>query len=118
MTNADIDLIAIADGIKHADSGRLCLYGPAGTGKTAYGRWLAEYLGKPLILEKVSDLQSMYVGETEQNIARAFERAQEAGAMTATLFRRGADGAFAATELFETVVAPLINADQPPRFEF
>lgn len=81
LTNADIDLIAIADGIKHADSGRLCLYGPAGTGKTAYGRWLAEYLGKPLILEKVSDLQSMYVGETEQNIARAFERAQEAGAV-------------------------------------
>lgn len=81
LTNADIDLIAIADGIKHADAGRLCLYGPAGTGKTAYGRWLAEYLGKPLILEKVSDLQSMYVGETEQNIARAFERAQEAGAV-------------------------------------
>jgi len=42
----------------------------------------------------------------------------DAPAMTATLFRRGADGAFAATELFETVVAPLINADQPPRFEF
>lgn len=81
LTNADIDLIAIADGIKHADAGRLCLYGPAGTGKTAYGRWLAEYLGKSLILEKVSDLQSMYVGETEQNIARAFERAQEAGAV-------------------------------------
>lgn len=81
LTNADIDLIAIADGIKHADAGRLCLYGPAGTGKTAYGRWLAEYLGKSLILEKVSDLQSMYVGETEQNIARAFERAQEAGAL-------------------------------------
>ena len=81
LTNADIDLIAIADGIKHADSGRLCLYGPAGTGKTAYGRWLAEYLGKTLILEKVSDLQSKYVGETEQNIARAFERAQESGAV-------------------------------------
>ena len=81
LTNADIDLIAIADGIKHADAGRLCLYGPAGTGKTAYGRWLAEYLGKTLILEKVSDLQSKYVGETEQNIARAFERAQEAGAV-------------------------------------
>ena len=42
----------------------------------------------------------------------------DAPAMTATLYRRGADGAFAATELFETVVAPLINADQPPRFEF
>ena len=81
LTNADTDLIAIADGIKHADAGRLCLYGPAGTGKTAYGRWLAEYLGKPLILEKVSDLQSKYVGETEQNIARAFERAQESGAV-------------------------------------
>lgn len=81
LTNADIDLIAIANGIKHAQSGRLCLYGPSGTGKTAYGRWLAEYLGKPLILEKVSDLQSKYVGETEKNIARAFERAQDEGAV-------------------------------------
>jgi protein-L-isoaspartate(D-aspartate) O-methyltransferase len=42
----------------------------------------------------------------------------DAPAMTATLCRRGPDGAFAATDLFETVVAPLINADQPSRFEF
>ena len=42
----------------------------------------------------------------------------DAPAMTATLYRRGADGAFAATELFETVVAPLIHAEHPSRFEF
>lgn len=42
----------------------------------------------------------------------------DAPAMTATLYRRGADGAFAATDLFETVVAPLIHAEHPSRFEF
>jgi protein-L-isoaspartate(D-aspartate) O-methyltransferase len=42
----------------------------------------------------------------------------DAPAMTATLYRRGADGAFAATDLFETVVSPLIHAEQPSRFEF
>lgn len=53
-------------------SGRLCLYGPPGTGKTAYGRWLAEQLGMSLTVKRVSDLISPYVGESEQNIARAF----------------------------------------------
>ncbi len=73
---ADTDLEAVAKGLMSTQSGRLCLYGPPGTGKTAYGRWLAEQLGMPLSVKRVSDLISPYVGECEQNIARAFKEAQ------------------------------------------
>lgn len=81
LTNASCDLQGIADGIKKHPSARLCLYGPPGTGKTAYAQWLADYLGKPLITRKGSDLLGMYVGETEHNIAAAFMEAKRAGAV-------------------------------------
>ena len=79
--NSDMDLVELMEGIKNAPSARLCLYGPAGTGKTAYGRWLAEQLDKPLHIKKASDLLSMYVGGTEQNMARAFSIAEEEDAV-------------------------------------
>ena len=55
---ADADLEEVARGLVGTQSGRLCLYGPPGTGKTAYGRWLAEQLGMPLTVKRVSDLIS------------------------------------------------------------
>lgn len=73
--NANADLAAVADGLKASSSARLCLFGPPGTGKTGYGRWLADYLEKPLLIKKVSDLMSAFVGENEKNIARAFHEA-------------------------------------------
>ncbi len=73
--NADADLAAVAEGLKANDSARLCLFGPPGTGKTGYGRWLADHLEKPLLIKKVSDLMSAFVGENEKNIARAFREA-------------------------------------------
>lgn len=79
--NSDMDLVELMEGIKNEPSARLCLYGPAGTGKTAYGRWLAEQLDKPLHIKKASDLLSMYVGGTEQNMARAFSIAEEEDAV-------------------------------------
>ena len=60
---------------------RLCLYGPPGTGKTAFGRWLAEQLDMPLLVRRASDLLSMFVGEAEKNIARAFREAEDDGAL-------------------------------------
>jgi len=42
----------------------------------------------------------------------------EAPAMTATIVTCSAPGAFRATELFETLLAPLANCEQPPRFRF
>lgn len=79
--HADSDLSQIATGLVQSKSGRLCLYGPPGTGKTAYGRWLAEQLGVPLIVKRASDLMSKWVGENEKNIAHAFKQAEQDGAL-------------------------------------
>lgn len=79
--HADTDLEALAEGLVQARSGRLCMYGPPGTGKTAYGRWIAERLEAPLLVQRASDLISMWVGGTERNIAEAFRQAQAEGAV-------------------------------------
>ncbi|WP_286762305.1 ATP-binding protein, partial [Enterobacter sp. 56-7] len=47
------------------------------TGKTAFARWLADYIGQPLLIKRGSDLQSSYIGEMEQNLAKAFTEAEE-----------------------------------------
>lgn len=73
---ADADLAQVAEGLGHVRAGRLCLYGPPGTGKTAYARWLAEQIDAPLLVRRASDLVSMWVGETEKNMARAFRDAE------------------------------------------
>lgn len=79
--NADVNLGEVAAGLVTAKSGRLCLYGPSGTGKTAYGRWIANQLGVPLLIKRASDLMSMWLGENEKNIARAFHEAEQEGAL-------------------------------------
>ncbi len=53
----------------------LLLTGPPGTGKTALAHHLAYRLERPLIVKRASDLLSKWVGETEQQIAEAFEEA-------------------------------------------
>ncbi|MEO6986968.1 MAG: ATP-binding protein [Paralcaligenes sp.] len=75
--HADSDLAQMAAGLVHSKSGRLCLYGPPGTGKTAYGRWVAEQMGVPLMVKRASDLMSKWVGENEKNIAQAFKQAEQ-----------------------------------------
>lgn len=77
--NADINLNEVAQLLQIHQTGRLCLYGLPGTGKTAFGRWLAQQLGVPLHVRRASDLLGMYVGESEKNIARAFAEAQADG---------------------------------------
>ena len=78
---SDLDLHALKDGVTKHGSARLCLYGPPGTGKTAYGRYLAKQLDKPLMVKKVSDLVSSWVGGTERNLAEAFDQAKKDGAV-------------------------------------
>ena len=53
----------------------MCLYGPSGTGKSAYAKYLAYQLGLEPRYVKCSDIVSCYVGETEKNISRTFEEA-------------------------------------------
>ena len=79
--NADADLTGIANAMQQARSARMCLYGPPGTGKTAYGRWLAEQLGMPLLVRRASDLLGPFVGMSEQAIAQAFREAERENAV-------------------------------------
>ena len=81
MCNANVDLRVLAAGLARSATGRICLYGPPGTGKTAFGYWLADQLGKPLMLKRVSDIQSPMLGVMERNLAHAFEQASRDGAL-------------------------------------
>ena len=74
----------------------MCLSGPPGTGKSAFARYLAKRIGLPVLQKRASDLLSMWVGGSEQNIASAFAEAQRDNALLlvdeaeALLFDRGA----------------------------
>ena len=79
--NSSTDLNKLACGIKESSNARICIYGAAGTGKSAYAKYIAKSLNKPLVLKKSSDLINQYIGETEKNIAQAFKEAREKGAV-------------------------------------
>ena len=81
LVNTDCDLSPVLGGLRTHGSGRLCLFGPPGTGKTAYGRYLSEALDRPLLLKRASDLLSPYVGVAEKQIAGMFEEAKAEGAV-------------------------------------
>lgn len=81
ILNADADLAQLAAGLAQSRSARLCLYGPPGTGKSAFGRWLADQLGMPLLLKSASELMSKWVGDSEKAIAAAFRQAEREGAL-------------------------------------
>jgi protein-L-isoaspartate(D-aspartate) O-methyltransferase len=49
---------------------------------------------------------------------RLFAIVGDAPVMKATVFTKTDNASFVATDLFETVLAPLVNAKQPSRFEF
>jgi SpoVK/Ycf46/Vps4 family AAA+-type ATPase len=79
--NANCDLNLLIKNISKALSGRICLFGPPGTGKTALARYIADMIGVPLLTFRVSNIFSPFVGKTEQNIASAFEQARTDGAV-------------------------------------
>ena len=67
----------------------LLLSGPPGTGKTEFVKYLGAALKTKVVVRMGSDILSMWVGGTEQNIKRAFD---EAEAETAILFFDEIDG--------------------------
>ncbi len=67
----------------------ILLFGPPGTGKTEFVKYLGKTLDRNVVVVKGSDILGMYVGETEQNIAIAFRRAE---AEHAILFFDEVDG--------------------------
>jgi SpoVK/Ycf46/Vps4 family AAA+-type ATPase len=83
LLNTDIDLEKLANQInnKKLHNFSLCLYGAPGTGKTAFCEHLADLLGLNIIKKRASDINSKWVGETEQNIAKAFQEAHAQKAM-------------------------------------
>ena len=83
LLNTDIDLEKLANQInnKKLNNFSLCLYGAPGTGKTAFCEHLADLLGLSIIKKRASDINSKWVGETEQNIAKAFQEAHAQKAM-------------------------------------
>ena len=98
----------IVEALKARGHGALCFYGAPGTGKTALGEYIAERMGKPLIVKQASDLVSKFVGETEQNMAAMFKEAAEEKAVllldeadSFLLDRRGAQRSYEVTEVNE-----------------
>lgn len=121
LLNTDVDLIKLSDRLKDLKRTNfsLCLYGAPGTGKSAYGAWLAKKLRMPLIKKRCSDLLSMWVGEAEKNIAKAFEEAKAKKAILlfdeADSFlqdRRGAVMSWEVTQVNE-MLTQMENASYP-----
>ena len=79
--NVNVPVRPLIEGIRARSCGTFCFYGPAGTGKTALARYMADEIGKPLLVRRASALLGKYVGESEQNIAYMFEEATESGAL-------------------------------------
>ncbi len=80
LAKADLDLEELVACVTREAGPRafsLCLSGPPGTGKSEFARHLALAMGLRPLKKRVSDLFSLWVGETEANIARAFEEARE-----------------------------------------
>jgi SpoVK/Ycf46/Vps4 family AAA+-type ATPase len=79
--NTNSDLITIAAGLSRDRGARLCLYGPSGTGKTAFAHYLCRTLDLPVLVKRGSELISMWVGQTEELIAAAFRQARDSSSI-------------------------------------
>ena len=79
LIEADLDVETLAARLEASGQRRfsLCLQGPPGSGKSAYVRYLAGRLDLEVLHKRTSDLLSMWVGETERNIADAFNEARD-----------------------------------------
>jgi SpoVK/Ycf46/Vps4 family AAA+-type ATPase len=81
MLGASVDLDTVVRGLERHGRGTLLLHGPPGAGKSAFARHVAERLGRSVMAKNASDLLSKWVGQTEQNLAAAFARAEDEGAV-------------------------------------
>ena len=75
--NCDTDLSQLTSCLDKDSSVRMCLFGPPGTGKTAWAAHLARSVRRPLLVKHASDILDKFVGATEKNIAQMFDEARE-----------------------------------------
>lgn len=83
MVSTSMDLKVLTEKLKNSKvkSYSLLLYGEPGCGKTFYGNYLAQELGMNVIKKKASDMLSRFVGESEKQIAAAFQEAIDKNAI-------------------------------------
>lgn len=89
--NADHDLPGLVKCCLCSPGVRLLLFGPPGTGKTAFVQYLGQAVGKPVLVKTGSHLLRPYVGQTEMAIADMFREARD---QKAILFVDEVDGFF------------------------
>ncbi|WP_172202788.1 ATP-binding protein [Niveibacterium sp. COAC-50] len=79
--NADVDVSCLVAALMRRPAGRFCFYGLPGTGKSEFGRHIAEAIDRPVIVKRASDLLSKWLGDTESRIAGMFDQASQQGAV-------------------------------------
>jgi len=117
---ADVTTVEIDPALSSSAAAKLLRHGytnvrrEIGDGAQGWGEELYDAIvltgSTPLLPEK-------FLAQLKPN-GRAFAIVGEAPAMTARLIEWTAPGSRVTTDLFETVVAPLINAAAPSRFKF
>ncbi|QEW05904.1 ATP-binding protein [Nitrincola iocasae] len=81
FSNTDFSLECLTKELKRSRRGRVCLFGPPGTGKTSFATYLSDQLNMPLVAHKASNLLDMFLGSTEKSLAHAFDEATEKSAV-------------------------------------
>ena len=83
LVQSETNIIHLTERLLNANTQAfsLCISGLPGTGKSAYGRYLAGQIGLPILQKRASDLLDKYVGGSEKQIARAFEEAMDTGSV-------------------------------------
>jgi SpoVK/Ycf46/Vps4 family AAA+-type ATPase len=71
----------IIEALRRNPIGTLCFYGLPGTGKTALAEHIAMKLDMPITIKPASELLSMWLGESEKNIAKMFDEAKAEGSI-------------------------------------
>jgi transitional endoplasmic reticulum ATPase len=77
LLNINVSIDGLLAGLAANGQGRLGFFGPPGTGKTVLASEIARSLDKTLLLRTGSDILDQYIGQTEKNIALAFEEASD-----------------------------------------